>query len=104
MLADVLGLPVNFPAGHEGSSFGAALLGMNAVGLVGSLDVAADLVQIESTVEPGPEAAGVYDELRPVFGQLYDALVPTFTELRRLGPELVGHAVAEPDGDRPVLG
>ena len=90
MLADVLGLPVNFPAGHEGSSFGAALLGMQALGLVVSLDVAADLVRIETTVEPDAEALAVYDELRPVFARLFDALVPTFTELRRLAPELAG--------------
>ena len=34
MLADVLGMDVGFPAGHEGSSFGAALLGMQALGLL----------------------------------------------------------------------
>ena len=34
ILADTLGLDVRFPAGHEGSGFGAALLGMHALGLV----------------------------------------------------------------------
>ena len=50
MLADALGMPVRFPAGHEGSSFGAALLGMQALGLIARIDVAADLVRIEETV------------------------------------------------------
>ena len=36
MLADVLGMPVGYPAGHEGSAFGAALLGMQALGMVDS--------------------------------------------------------------------
>ena len=40
LLADTLGLPVAFPAGHQGSAFGAALLGMQAVGLL----------------DPGPQA------------------------------------------------
>ncbi|MER7419397.1 gluconokinase [Micromonospora peucetia] len=88
MLADVLGMPVRFPAGHEGSGFGAALLGMQALGLVPSVDVAADLVHIESTAYPDPAAAATYAALLPLFSELYDALVPTFTSLRRLAPGL----------------
>jgi len=84
ILADTLGLDIRFPAGHEGSGFGAALLGMHALGLVGSLDVAADLVRIEDTVRPDPSATAVYAALRPVFADLYDALVPTFRSLHGL--------------------
>ena len=82
MLADALGLPVGSrPA--EGSGFGAALLGMQALGLVDSIDVAADLVRIADTVRPDPSAAAVYAALRPVFADLYDALVPAFRALGR---------------------
>ncbi|MCM0676653.1 gluconokinase [Micromonospora phytophila] len=88
ILADVLGLPVRFPASHEGSGFGAALLGMQALGLITSIDVAADLVKIEETVRPDPAAAATYAALLPLFAELYDALVPTFTSLRRLAPGL----------------
>jgi gluconokinase len=88
ILADTLGMDVQFPAGHEGSGFGAALLGMQALGLVDSIDVAAELVQIEDTVRPDASAAGVYASLRPVFAELYDALVPTYRSLRRLAPQL----------------
>ncbi|MFC5924634.1 gluconokinase [Micromonospora vulcania] len=96
MLADVLGLPVSFPAGHEGSSFGAALLGMQALGLIPSIDVAADLVRIEETVRPDPAAAATYASLLPLFAELYDALVPTFTSLRRLAPGLPPELAPEP--------
>jgi gluconokinase len=88
LLADVLGVPVNFPTGHEGSAFGAALLGMEALGLVDSIDRAADLVRIESTLDPDPRTAELYRQLRPVFGDLFDRLTPTFRELRRLAPLL----------------
>jgi gluconokinase len=88
MLADALGMPISFPEGHEGSSFGAAMLGMQALGLVPSIDVAADLVQVESTVRPDASAAATYAALQPVFAELYHALVPTFTSLRRLAPGL----------------
>jgi gluconokinase len=88
MLADALGMEIQFPAGHEGSSFGAALLGMQALGLIESVEVAADLVKIKDVVRPDPAAAAVYASLLPVFSELYEALVPTFTSLRRLAPSL----------------
>jgi gluconokinase len=100
MLADVLGMEIKFPEGHEGSSFGAALLGMEALGLISSLDVADDLVQIKETVRPDSAAAATYASLMPVFSGLYEALVPTFTALRRLSPSLP--LSADEDADRPT--
>ena len=88
MLADVLGMDIRFPGGHEGSGLGAALLGMKALGLLPSLEAAADLVQIKETVRADPAAAATYAALLPVFSGLYEALVPTFAALRRLSPSL----------------
>ncbi len=88
MLADALGMEVHFPAGHEGSGFGAALLGMQAIGLIDSVQVAAELVKIDDVVSPDPSAAARYALLLPVFSQLYEALLPTFASLRRLAPSL----------------
>jgi gluconokinase len=85
MLAAALGMPVGFPASHEGSAFGAALLGMQALGLVDSIDVAADLVQIADVVEPDADDAAVYAELLPTFAALYDQLEPAFGALQRFG-------------------
>jgi gluconokinase len=90
LLADVLGTPVQFPAGHDGSAFGAALLGMEALELVGSIDLAVDLVQVESTLTPDADSSGLYAELRPVFARLFEQLTPAFAELRRLAPEFAG--------------
>jgi gluconokinase len=83
MLADALGMPIGFPAGHEGSAFGAALLAMDALGMVGGIDHAAGLVQIEDVVEPEAGAAAVYADLLPTFTSLYDALEPAFRALQR---------------------
>jgi gluconokinase len=82
MLADALGMPIGFPAGHEGSAFGAALLAMDALGLVEGIDRAADLVGIDDVVEPEAGAAAVYAELLPTFASLYDALGPAFRALQ----------------------
>jgi gluconokinase len=83
MLADALGMPIGFPAGHEGSAFGAALLAMDALGLVEGIDRAADLVGIDDVVEPEAGAAAVYADVLPTFASLYDALAPAFRTLER---------------------
>jgi gluconokinase len=83
MLADALGMPIGFPAGHEGSAFGAALLGMEALGLVDGIDRAAELVGIDDVVEPEAGAAAVYADLLPTFASLYEALTPAFRALQR---------------------
>jgi len=83
MLADALGMPIGFAAGREGSALGAALLAMDALGLVDGIDRAAGLVHIEDVVEPEAQAAGVYADLLPTFASLYDALAPAFSALER---------------------
>jgi gluconokinase len=83
MLADTLGMPIGFPAGHEGSAFGAALLGMEALGLVEGIDRAAELVGIEHVVEPNARAVAVYADLLGIFASIYEALAPAFGALER---------------------
>jgi gluconokinase len=84
ILAAALGLPIGFAEdGHEGSAFGAALLGMEALGVVGSIEDATELVRIGDVVEPDPGEAAVYAELLPTFDALYGALEPAFRALQR---------------------
>jgi gluconokinase len=85
LLADALGMPVGFPDGHEGSALGAALVGMETLGIVDTIDVAAELVTIDEVVEPEPRAAAVYERLLPTFAGLYDALGPAFLALGEEG-------------------
>lgn len=70
MLTDAAGMQVGFAAGTEGTSFGAALLGMQALGLIESIDVASDLVQIREIVTPEPSASATYRALLPAFAAL----------------------------------
>ena len=72
MLADALDMEIGFPSGHEGSSFGAALVGMEALGLIESIEVAAELTSIDERRRAGRgrrrdlprAAAGVLGALR----------------------------------------
>jgi gluconokinase len=84
LLTDVLGVDVHFPAGTEGSSRGAALLGLVALGRIPGIDAAGDGVGIAEVRHPDPAASAVYAELRPVFDAVHDALAPVFERLRRV--------------------
>ena len=98
ILAGALGMPVGFPHGHEGSAFGAALVGMEALGLVESIEVAADLVRLEEVVEPDDDEAETYAAALPVFAGLYDALEPAFRSLQTLAAHEAPAADPEDSG------
>ncbi|NAZ76362.1 carbohydrate kinase [Kineococcus sp. T13] len=104
LLADVLGRPVSYMAGgQEGSSYGAALLGQHALGMVGDLTGGGAAV-VGEVLEPDPAAAAVYARLRPVHAALADALAPTFRALRELAADPAPHPAADPAADPAALG
>ena len=65
ILAAAIDRPVGFASSAEGSGFGAALLGMTALGIADSLDAAADLVRITHTEDPDRAAAAAYARVLP---------------------------------------
>lgn len=77
LLADVLGVPVGYPEAHQGSAWGAALLGMQGVGLidpgVDALADAADRVRIDTTTSPSADAA-LYTARLGLVAQVQDAV------------------------------
>jgi gluconokinase len=77
LLADVLGTPVGYPDAHQGSARGAALLGMQAVGLVApgvdALTEAADRIRIRETTTPSA-AAGRYTARLALVERVSDVL------------------------------
>ncbi|GAA4820588.1 gluconokinase [Actinomycetospora corticicola] len=85
LLADVLGVPVGFTDGHQGSAYGAALLGLQGVGLLDdgpdALADVADRVTITETLEPGP-SADAYTRRRDLVEQVHDQLADVVGELR----------------------
>jgi gluconokinase len=76
ILAAALGRPIGFAASGEGSGLGAALLGLTAIGAIGSLDEAAALVRVAETEEPDPAARATYARLLPPFAAAQDAIAP----------------------------
>ncbi|HEX6254276.1 MAG TPA: gluconokinase [Euzebyales bacterium] len=79
IVAGVLDVPIEVPAVTEATAFGAAILGMAALGLVDDLDVATDMVTVASTHQPDDRDAYAaahrrYAELVDVLGEPFDRL------------------------------
>jgi len=88
ILADAFGRPVGFASSPEGSSLGAALLGMTALGMLDSIDRAAELVTVSHSEQPDRDAAERYARLLPIFDGAYEALSDAFDALDAAQPEL----------------
>ena len=82
VLASAFGRPIGFAESAEGSSLGAALLGMTALGMLASLDAAADLVAVTHVEEPDRDAAAAYAAMLPAFAAAQDAVAPIAQALR----------------------
>jgi gluconokinase len=82
LLCDVLGMSIGFAGREQGAAFGAALLGMEALGAIGSTEVAAAIVRITDELRPDPAAASFYEDQRPLFADLYVELEPAFRRFR----------------------
>ncbi len=70
MLADVFDREVVVPESIESSCFGAAMLGLYAVGELASLDDVAALIGSTHRHAPDPRAASAYARLAPIFESL----------------------------------
>jgi gluconokinase len=87
LLCDVLGMPIGFAEREQGAALGAALVGMLALGAIGSVQSAGASVRVAAETSPDPVAVSVYDRQRPMFTDLYADLTPAF---RRIRPAAVG--------------
>jgi gluconokinase len=83
IMADVFRREIAFPDSYEGSCWGAALLGMKALGAIDSLDVSKQMTKISTRHRPDEDSARVYEELIEIFLRLYERLEPEFAEISR---------------------
>lgn len=81
MMADVFGREIVFPESYESSCWGAALLGMKALGLIDSLEVADEVTRVSTRHRPDARNAASYEKLMRIFTRLYEQLEPEFSEI-----------------------
>jgi gluconokinase len=84
IMADVFNDEILFPGSHQGSCFGAALLGMKALGIVDSLNAVEHMIEVETRQSPNTHNAHTYERLMGVFTRVYERLEPEFTEMARI--------------------
>lgn len=78
ILADVFGAEIVTVNAEEGAAYGAALLAATGSGAFRSVESACDeIIQISGETSPG-ENQSVYENLYPLYRDLYPALKPTF--------------------------
>jgi xylulokinase len=87
--ADVLGHPLEVPAGGAGSAFGAAFAAGVGTGMFSDWSEIEAIVSVEETIAPSPAAHAAYDEPYAVFRRLYPALQPLYGDAARGGRDLV---------------
>lgn len=80
MLCDILNVPIKLPDSFESSALGAAVIAMQALGLIDSLDDVAQMVGATTTLTPGPNAAE-YQRLWPIWQQMNTQLSGTYQAL-----------------------
>ncbi|OKL39729.1 gluconokinase [Pontibacter flavimaris] len=84
MLADVTGKKVQLTEIREGSAFGAAIMGMYALGLLPSLEAAESMIRVRRTLEPDQKNHETYARSYAIFESLYPKLKESFEQLGKV--------------------
>jgi xylulokinase len=84
ILADVLQAEIVTINTAEGAAYGAAILAAVGTGAFESVEAACEqLIHVTGRTKPGGDTA-VYDQIYPLYRQLYPALKETYTQTARL--------------------
>lgn len=81
ILADVIGREINVPDVDEGAAYGAAVMGLYALGELESLDKASDLIGIRQTYYPNTQNKASYDRLYAIYLNTYWNLQQQFKDI-----------------------
>lgn len=84
ILADILNVELVTVNAEEGAAYGAALLAATGAGVYESVPNACkEVIQITGRTSPGTDVQ-IYDELYPLYKNLYPALSPTFNAIAEI--------------------
>lgn len=85
--ANVTGKPVKVPTVHDSGVLGAAMLARSAVSQAPLTSVATEMAHFSELIEPTAAESAVYDDIYPLFLDLYGRMREPFKELARLRQE-----------------
>lgn len=84
MLADVFDRAVTIPETFESSCFGAAILGLYALGHIGSLERVSDMIGETHRHRPIPENVQQYQKILPLYVELLEHFKPLYGSIAQV--------------------
>lgn len=81
MLADVFNQTVMIPQSYEGSCFGAAVLGLYALGRLDKLEQVTQLLSETHAQQPIAENVECYQKILPLYAQLLESFAPLYADI-----------------------
>lgn len=87
IMADVFGRVINVPGEPEGSAFGAAILGMYALGILGDIKQVGNFINIKEHYQPNMENHQRYQRLYAIYERIYWHLQEEFAAIAQIQRE-----------------
>jgi len=84
IMADVFGRVIHVPGEPEGSAFGAAVLGMYALGMIQDLKEVEKFITIKESYYPNEENREIYQRLFAIYERIYWNLQSEFEEIAEI--------------------
>jgi len=84
IMADVFGRVIHVPGEPEGSAFGAAVLGMYALGMISDLKEVEKFITIKESYYPNEENREIYQRLFAIYERIYWNLQSEFDEIAEI--------------------
>lgn len=84
IMADVFGRVITVPGQPEGSAFGAAVLGMYALGLIKDIKEVGNFINIKERYYPNEANHGRYQQLFAIYERIYYNLLKEFDEIAEI--------------------
>jgi gluconokinase len=84
IMADVFGRVIHVPGEPEGSAFGAAVLGMYALGMINDLNEVEQFITIKESYYPNEENREIYQRLFGIYERIYWNLQNEFEEIAEI--------------------
>ncbi|MEC4985947.1 MAG: gluconokinase [Oscillatoria sp. PMC 1068.18] len=91
ILADVFNREITVPTMHESTSFGAAIIGLYALGRISSLDAVTNLVSHSEIYQPIPENVSVYERILPLYSSLLTKFQAEYAAIARIQEETANY-------------
>ncbi|MEM9448301.1 MAG: gluconokinase [Cyanobacteria bacterium P01_E01_bin.6] len=84
MLADVFNRTMIVPDSHEGSCFGAAVLGLYALGRIPNLEQVTQMISETHAHQPIATNVERYQKILPLYAQLLDSFMPLYSDMAKI--------------------